>query len=78
MHVVLSSPEQAPSTAAEALPALTVWAFLYGTHALVLRAALGASRFSLLWGLATLPLALVPALMLAWRRLPWFRRIGRH
>jgi hypothetical protein len=54
----------------QALPALTVWAFLWGTTGLALRAALGASRVSLLWGLVTLPVALVPAIILAWRALP--------
>jgi hypothetical protein len=52
------------------LAALALWAFLAGTLVLALRAALGVSRWDLLWGALTLPLALVPAFWLAWRRLP--------
>jgi hypothetical protein len=53
-----------------ALAFLTVWAFLWGTGVLALRAGLGVPRPPLLWGLAAAPLALVPALVLALRRLP--------
>jgi hypothetical protein len=53
-----------------ALRCLTAWAFLWGTAVIVLRAAAGLERGSLLWGLLGLPLALVPAAILAWRRLP--------
>jgi len=52
------------------LTALTVWAFLYGTVVLALRGALGLSRIDLIWGLCSLPLALIPAVILALRRLP--------
>src|SRR5258708_22496559 len=52
------------------LSSLTIWAFLYGTAVLALRGGMGAPRLSLLWGLASLPLALAAALVLAWRRLP--------
>jgi hypothetical protein len=64
------------------LAALTVWAFLFGTAVLALRGALGLPRLDLLWGLASLPVALVPAALLAWRRLPSDRAlralIDRH
>ncbi len=53
-----------------ALTALTLWAFAWGTAVLALRAGLSVSRESLLWGLLTLPVALVPAVVLALRRLP--------
>jgi len=52
------------------LAALTVWAFLYGTAVLALRGAVGLESPDLLWGLATLPLALAPAVVIAFRRLP--------
>lgn len=52
------------------LIALTVWAFAYGTAVLALRGALQMDRMNLLWGLASIPLALLPAWYLAWRRLP--------
>src|SRR5581483_10099830 len=52
------------------LVALTAWAFLYGTAVLALRGALGLDRMDLLWGLTSLPLALLPAAYLAYRRLP--------
>ena len=52
------------------LVALTLWAFVYGTAVLALRGAVGLSRLDLLWGLLSLPLALVPAVLLAMRRLP--------
>jgi hypothetical protein len=52
------------------LAALAVWAFLAGILVLALRAGLGISRLDLLWGALSLPLALVPAVWLAWRRLP--------
>src|SRR5262245_51703813 len=52
------------------LVALTVWAFVYGTAVLALRGALGLDRLDLLWGFLSLPLALVPAAHLAYRRLP--------
>ncbi len=51
------------------LAALTIWAFLSGIAVLALRF-LGVSALTLLWGLATLPAALVPAAVLACRRLP--------
>jgi hypothetical protein len=53
-----------------ALAALTVWAFLWGTAVLALRGAAGVGRLPLLWGLAGVPLALAPAILLARRRLP--------
>src|SRR5689334_12153602 len=52
------------------LAALTVWAFLYGCAVLALRGALGLQRDDLAWGLASLPVALAPAVWLAVRRLP--------
>jgi len=52
-----------------ALTALTVWAFLAGVAVLALRS-LGVSALALSWGLATLAVAIVPAAVLAWRRLP--------
>src|ERR1700709_2741562 len=52
------------------LAALTVWAFVYGIAVLALRGATGLSRIELLWGLASLPVALVPAVWRALRRLP--------
>jgi phosphate uptake regulator len=52
------------------LAALTVWAFLYGSAVLALRGAVGMTRESLAWGLASLPLALLPAVLLAWKRMP--------
>jgi hypothetical protein len=52
-----------------ALTALTIWAFLAGVAVLALRS-LGVPALPLLWGLTTLPIALVPAVVLAWRRLP--------
>src|SRR5439155_19778273 len=52
------------------LAALTVWAFVYGVAVLALRGAAGLSRLDLLWGLASLPLVLAPAVWLALRRLP--------
>lgn len=52
------------------LAALTVWAFLYGTAVLALRGAMHLPRLELLWGLVSLPLALIPAVILARRRLP--------
>jgi hypothetical protein len=52
------------------LAALTVWAFLYGTAVLALRGAVGLAREDLVWGLASLPVAWLPAMFLAWRRLP--------
>src|SRR5262249_47343967 len=52
------------------LAALTVWAFVYGVAVLALRGATGLSRLDLLWGLASLPLVLGPAVWLALRRLP--------
>jgi hypothetical protein len=53
-----------------AVAGLTAWAFLWGTAVLALRAAAGMPRLTLLWGLAAAPLAVVPALWLALRRLP--------
>lgn len=53
-----------------ALLAVAVWGFLYGTAVLSLRGATSLAREDLLWGLASFPLALVPALILAMRRLP--------
>ena len=65
-----------------ALTALTVWAFLYGTAVLALRGAVGMDRLTLVWGLASLPLALAPAVVLALRRMPSTRAlravIDRH
>jgi hypothetical protein len=52
------------------LAALTAWAFLYGTAVLALRGTLAVPREMLLWGLASLPLAVAPAAWWAWRRLP--------
>jgi DNA-binding MarR family transcriptional regulator len=49
---------------------LSVWAFLWGIAVLVLRTAAGTPRPPLLWGLAGLPLVLLPALVMALRRLP--------
>ncbi len=51
------------------LTALTVWEFLAGSLVLALRF-LGVSSLTLLWGLATLVIAVVPAVWLACRRLP--------
>lgn len=48
----------------------TVWAFLWGTIVLVLRATLAVPRPTLLWGLVGVVLALVPAILMALRRLP--------
>ncbi len=53
----------------QTLTALTIWAFLAGSLVLALRF-LGVSSLTLLWGLATLPVAIVPAVFLAWRQLP--------
>ena len=50
--------------------ALTAWAFLFGTAILILRGKLGFASNDLLWGLASLPLALIPAVVLTIRRLP--------
>lgn len=50
--------------------ALTIWSFLYGTAVLALRGGAGLSRLDLLWGLVSLPLAVMPAVVLARRRLP--------
>jgi hypothetical protein len=52
------------------LAALTIWAFLFGTAVLALRVMPGLSRVELLWGLASMPLALMPAVILAWRHRP--------
>jgi uncharacterized protein YoxC len=52
------------------LAALAIWAFSYGSLVLALRGALGISRLDLLWGLLSLPLALIPAVVLAWKRVP--------
>ena len=49
---------------------LTAWAFLWGAAVLVLRATRGTPSLPLLWGLAAAPLAVLPALVLAPRRLP--------
>jgi hypothetical protein len=57
------------------LAALTVWAFLFGTAVLALRGTLRLSPDSLVWGLASLPVALVPAALLAWRRMPTARSL---
>src|SRR5579884_2213941 len=51
------------------LAALSLWAFLAGTAVLALRY-LGVERSFLLWGLLSAPVALVPAVVLALRRLP--------
>jgi hypothetical protein len=53
-----------------ALSFLILYAFAWGTGVLALRAAWGVARAPLLWGLAGAPLALVPAALLAWRRVP--------
>ena len=53
-----------------ALHFLAAFAFVYGTAVLVLRAAGGVARLPLLWGLAGVPVVLVPALILARRRRP--------
>jgi hypothetical protein len=53
-----------------ALPLATVWAFLWGTAVLVLRATTGVERTPLLWGLAGLVVCVGAAVMLARRRLP--------
>jgi hypothetical protein len=53
-----------------ALTALTLWAFVFGTVVLALRVAVGLSPLDLLWGLASLPWALAPAVLLTWLRLP--------
>ena len=49
---------------------LTGWAFLWGTAVLVLRATSHIPRELLLWGLAGIPLALVPALLLTRCQIP--------
>ena len=51
------------------LAAVTIWAFGAGIAVLVLRS-LGVSAPVLLWGLCSLPVALVPGIVLAWRGLP--------
>jgi hypothetical protein len=51
------------------LTSLTLWAFLSGVLVLALRT-LGVSSITLLWGLLTLPLALIPAILRTRRRLP--------
>src|SRR5262249_29120988 len=53
-----------------ALAFFTLWAFVWGTGVLVLRAAAGTPRPVLLWGFAGLPVALIPAVWLALQRLP--------
>jgi hypothetical protein len=53
-----------------AAAALTAWAFLFGTAVFVLRGRLGFDALDLLWGLASLPVALIPAVVLTARRLP--------
>jgi hypothetical protein len=53
-----------------ALPLATVWAFVWGTGVLALRAAAGVERPPLLWGLAGLVVCVVAAVVLARRRLP--------
>jgi hypothetical protein len=52
------------------LAALTVWAFVFGVAVLALRGTAGFSRLDLLWGLASLPIALAPAVRMALRRVP--------
>lgn len=54
----------------QTLTLLTLWAFLWGTAVLVLRAAVGIPPEPLLWGLAGVPLALAASVMLARRRWP--------
>src|SRR5262249_5415331 len=49
---------------------LTFWCFLWGTSVLILRATLATPRPLLLWGLAAVPVLLLAAAWLAWRRLP--------
>jgi hypothetical protein len=53
-----------------ALPLATAWGFLWGTAVLVLRAAAGAERTPLLWGLLGLAVCLAAGLALARRRMP--------
>jgi hypothetical protein len=50
--------------------ALTAWAFLFGTAVFILRGRLGFDSLDLLWGLASLPLALIPGVVLTARWLP--------
>lgn len=57
------------------LVALTIWAFVFGTTVLALRAMVGLSRLDLLWGLASLPIVLAPAVWLALKRLPTRERV---
>src|SRR3954454_16672721 len=52
------------------LAALTLWAFVYGTAGLSLRGAVGLSRLDRLGGLASVLLALAPAVWLPLPRLP--------
>jgi hypothetical protein len=53
-----------------AVAAATVWAFLWGTAILVLRAQVGTPRVELLWGLVGVPAAVIVGMVLAKRRLP--------
>jgi hypothetical protein len=53
-----------------ALHFLAVYFFLWGVGVVVLRVTLGMSQLPLLWGLAGLPLALLPAAWLLRRQLP--------
>jgi hypothetical protein len=53
-----------------ALPLATVYAFVWGTVVLALRAALEVERWPLLWGLAGLAVCVAVAVVLARRRLP--------
>jgi hypothetical protein len=53
-----------------ALPLLTVYAFVWGTVVLALRAAAGVERWPLLWGLTGLAACVAVAVAIARRRLP--------
>ena len=57
-------------TLRQALAALALWAFLWGTAVLALRGALETPRRPLLWGLAGAPLAVLAAYFLARRKFP--------
>ncbi len=54
-----------------ALPLATVYAFVWGTAVLALRAAAGVERKPLLWGLAGLVVCVAAAIVLARRRMPY-------
>jgi hypothetical protein len=54
----------------QAVAAVTVWAFLWGTAILILKATQGTSLPTLLWGAAGLPVAVALAVWIALRKLP--------